>query len=220
MNNSGKILARSAGFQFIKTAQAATLDSVLPEPSASVAEGPSFLTAKNIYFIALALFGAFVLVVIVLGVRSKREDEPTRRGLVRVAANRTARVAAIGAGLSAIIGARMAGASRIIGIDINESKFALAQKLGATDVINPQHFAKPIQDVIVKVNAQGSPVRVRDVGTVTDSSDIQTNIVRTDGRRSVLMSIYKTGSASTLDIVSRVQATMRRAAALGVSACA
>jgi uncharacterized membrane protein len=33
-----------------------------------------------------------------------REDEPTRRGLVRVAANRTARVAAIGAGLSAIIG--------------------------------------------------------------------------------------------------------------------
>jgi len=34
-----------------------------------------------------------------------REDEPTRRGLVRVAANRTARVAAIGAGLSAIIGA-------------------------------------------------------------------------------------------------------------------
>jgi uncharacterized membrane protein len=33
-----------------------------------------------------------------------REDEPMRRGLVRVAANRTARVAAIGAGLSAIIG--------------------------------------------------------------------------------------------------------------------
>ena len=33
-----------------------------------------------------------------------REDEPTRRGLMRVAANRTARVAAIGAGLSAVIG--------------------------------------------------------------------------------------------------------------------
>lgn len=34
-----------------------------------------------------------------------REDEPLRRGLLRVAANRTARVAAIGAGLSAVIGA-------------------------------------------------------------------------------------------------------------------
>jgi uncharacterized membrane protein len=33
-----------------------------------------------------------------------REDEPMRRGLLRVAANRTARVAAISAGLSAVIG--------------------------------------------------------------------------------------------------------------------
>jgi S-(hydroxymethyl)glutathione dehydrogenase/alcohol dehydrogenase len=49
-----------------------------------------------------------------------------------------------GIGLSAIIGARMAGASRIIGIDINESKFDLAKQLGATDVINPQNFDKLI----------------------------------------------------------------------------
>lgn len=34
-----------------------------------------------------------------------REDEPLRRGLLRVAANRTARVAALGAGVSAVIGA-------------------------------------------------------------------------------------------------------------------
>ena len=35
-----------------------------------------------------------------------------------------------GIGLSAVIGARMAGASRIIGIDINTSKFDLAQTTG------------------------------------------------------------------------------------------
>ena len=44
-----------------------------------------------------------------------------------------------GIGLSAIIGAQMAKAGRIIAIDINESKFALAEKLGATDCINPKH---------------------------------------------------------------------------------
>ena len=39
---------------------------------------------------------------------------------------------------------------------------------------------EPIHDVVVKVDARGNPVRVRDLGTVTDSSDIQSNIVRTD----------------------------------------
>ncbi|MGL6047175.1 MAG: zinc-binding dehydrogenase, partial [Vogesella sp.] len=71
-----------------------------------------------------------------------------------------------GIGLSAIIGARMAGASRIIGIDINESKFALAQKLGATDVINPQHFAKPIQDVIVEMTDGGVDFSFECIGNV------------------------------------------------------
>ena len=45
-----------------------------------------------------------------------------------------------GIGLSAIIGARMAGASRIIGVDINESKFDLAKQLGATDCNQPNEI--------------------------------------------------------------------------------
>src|SRR5215475_4756249 len=40
-----------------------------------------------------------------------------------------------GIGLSVIQGAAMAGAGRIIGIDINAKKFPLAQQLGATDVL-------------------------------------------------------------------------------------
>ena len=39
-----------------------------------------------------------------------------------------------GIGLAAIIGARMSGASRIIGIDVNPSKFAMAEKLGGRQV--------------------------------------------------------------------------------------
>lgn len=71
-----------------------------------------------------------------------------------------------GIGLSAIIGARMAGASRIIGIDINEKKFELAQKLGATDVINPQTFDKPIQDVIVEMTDGGVDYSFECIGNV------------------------------------------------------
>src|SRR6478752_1113230 len=63
----------------------------------------------------------------------------------------------------------------------------------------------PIQDVIVKVNPQGSPVRVRDVGTVTDSSDIQTNIVRTDGARAVYLRVNKQPIANTVGVVDALR---------------
>lgn len=71
-----------------------------------------------------------------------------------------------GIGLSAIIGARMAGASRIIGIDINESKFTLAKQLGATDVINPQEHDKPIQQVIVEMTDGGVDYSFECIGNV------------------------------------------------------
>ncbi len=66
----------------------------------------------------------------------------------------------------------------------------------------------PIQDVIVKVNQQGSPVRVRDVGTVTDSSDIQTNIVRTDGARAVYLRVNKQPIANTVAVVDALRAAL------------
>ena len=71
-----------------------------------------------------------------------------------------------GIGLSAIIGARMAGAGRIIGIDINESKFDLAKQLGATDVVNPNHFDKPIQEVIVDMTDGGVDFSFECIGNV------------------------------------------------------
>ncbi|MBY7787430.1 S-(hydroxymethyl)glutathione dehydrogenase/class III alcohol dehydrogenase [Vibrio fluvialis] len=71
-----------------------------------------------------------------------------------------------GIGLSAIIGARMVGASRIIGIDINEKKFGLAKQLGATDCINPQKFDKPIQDVIIEMTDGGVDFSFECIGNV------------------------------------------------------
>ncbi len=71
-----------------------------------------------------------------------------------------------GIGLSAIIGAVMAKASRIIAIDINESKFDIARQLGATDVINPKNFDKPIQDVIVEMTEGGVDFSFECIGNV------------------------------------------------------
>lgn len=71
-----------------------------------------------------------------------------------------------GIGLSAIIGATMAKASRIIGIDINEGKFELAKKLGATDCINPKHYDKPIQQVIVELTDGGVDYSFECIGNV------------------------------------------------------
>lgn len=71
-----------------------------------------------------------------------------------------------GIGLAAIIGARMNGAKRIIGIDTNPSKFAMAQKLGATDVINPKDFDAPIQQVIVDMTDGGVDFSFECIGNV------------------------------------------------------
>ncbi|WP_323064087.1 S-(hydroxymethyl)glutathione dehydrogenase/class III alcohol dehydrogenase [Aeromonas jandaei] len=71
-----------------------------------------------------------------------------------------------GIGLSAVIGARLAKAGRIIAIDINESKFPLARKLGATDCINPNDYDKPIQEVIVELTNGGVDFSFECIGNV------------------------------------------------------
>jgi multidrug efflux pump subunit AcrB len=57
-------------------------------------------------------------------------------------------------------------------------------------------------------NINGAVIYVRDVAHVRDGSPPQTNIVRVDGRRAILMSIMKTGSASTLDIISGIRSRL------------
>jgi S-(hydroxymethyl)glutathione dehydrogenase/alcohol dehydrogenase len=71
-----------------------------------------------------------------------------------------------GIGLAAIIGARMSGAKRIIGIDTNPSKFAMAEKLGATDMVNPKDHDKPIQQVIVEMTDGGVDYSFECIGNV------------------------------------------------------
>jgi S-(hydroxymethyl)glutathione dehydrogenase/alcohol dehydrogenase len=71
-----------------------------------------------------------------------------------------------GIGISALIGATMAKASRIIGIDINPARFELAKQLGATDCINPKDYDKPIQDIIIELTEGGVDYSFECIGNV------------------------------------------------------
>ncbi|MEM5455066.1 efflux RND transporter permease subunit [Paraburkholderia phytofirmans] len=63
---------------------------------------------------------------------------------------------------------------------------------------------KALGDLPVKA-ANGTTVYIRDIANVRDGSPPQTNIVHVDGRRSVLMSVLKNGSVSTLGIISGIK---------------
>ncbi|MBV9886499.1 MAG: efflux RND transporter permease subunit, partial [Acidobacteria bacterium] len=71
---------------------------------------------------------------------------------------------------------------------------------------SPQTIAE-LNDLPVKT-VNGATIYMRDVAHIRDGFLPQTNIVRANGQRGVLMSAYKTGSASTLDMVNDLKATL------------
>lgn len=71
-----------------------------------------------------------------------------------------------GVGLSAIQGAVMAKAERIIAIDINPDKFKLAKQLGATDCINPKDHTENIAQVIIDMTDGGVDYSFECIGNV------------------------------------------------------
>ena len=73
-------------------------------------------------------------------------------------------------------------------LDLNDSPKAIAD----------------FNDMPIKV-VNGAVVFMRDVAYVHDGSPPQTNVVQLDGRKGVLMSVLKIGSASTLDIIAGIK---------------
>jgi CzcA family heavy metal efflux pump len=140
----------------------------------------------------------------------------------------------IRADLATIQGAQMpypyGGKQRLVMIDIDPQRlFAwgvsprdVNSAISAQNVIVPTGTAKigdteyPIvlnasPDLLSQIESipiktvRGTTVYVRDVAHVRDGYSPQTNIVHVEGQRSVLMSILKQGSASTLDVVQRIR---------------
>ena len=74
----------------------------------------------------------------------------------------------------------------------------------------PQTIAE-LNDLPVKTS-NSSTLYMRDVAHIRDGFAPQTNIVRQDGNRGALMSIYKNGNASTLEIVKGIKSIVAQAA--------
>src|SRR6202171_1046015 len=122
------------------------------------------------------------------------------------------------------------GKQRVVSVDINPTALQ-AKGLSAVDIVNavsaqnlilptgtaklgtleynvemngsPQSVAE-LNDLPVKT-VNGATIYMKDVAHVRDGFSPQTNIVLSNGQRGVLMSIYKTGTASTIDIVDKVK---------------
>jgi CzcA family heavy metal efflux pump len=122
------------------------------------------------------------------------------------------------------------GKQRLVSVDIDSA--ALQSKgLSPVDIvnaINAQNLILPTGTVklgsleyLVEMNGSplnmeglndlpiktvnGATIYMKEVAHVRDGFSPQTNVVRVNGQRGVLMSTYKTGGASTLDIVDRVK---------------
>jgi CzcA family heavy metal efflux pump len=65
-----------------------------------------------------------------------------------------------------------------------------------------------LNDLPVKT-VNGATIYMKDVAHIRDGFTPQTNVVRVNGQRGVLMATYKTGGASTLDIVDRVKEVLK-----------
>src|SRR5947209_6852273 len=84
-------------------------------------------------------------------------------------------------------------------------------KMGATEYNIKLNSSPDVVDAFNQIPVKtinGIPVYIKDVAHVRDGYAVQTNIVRRDGRRAVLMTVLKGEGASTLSVVQRVREAM------------
>src|SRR5262249_57945113 len=74
---------------------------------------------------------------------------------------------------------------------------------------NQFELAQPMQDIVVrKSGPNGVPIHVKDLGSVEDSAEKQTAIVRVNGNRAVFLRVNKQPGANTVAVVDQVKELM------------
>ena len=77
--------------------------------------------------------------------------------------------------------------------------------------VNANGLLPKIEDfntIVIKMNANGAPIFLKDVGYAKDSGAIQTNIVHIDGKRQVYVPIFKRPGANTIEAIEAVKAKL------------
>jgi multidrug efflux pump subunit AcrB len=108
-----------------------------------------------------------------------------------------------------VSGAEVVNAVSAQNVILPEGTIKLGQREYDVQLNSSPSLVPELNDLPIKV-VNGTTVYVRDVAHVHDGFQFQTNIVHVNGRRSALLTILKTGKASTLDIVSRVYQELPR----------
>src|SRR2546421_680265 len=81
-------------------------------------------------------------------------------------------------------------------------------KMGATEYTVKINSSPDVIEAFTQIpikTVNGVPIYMKDVAHVRDGYAVQTNVVRRDGRRAVLMTVLKGEGASTLDVVQRIR---------------
>jgi hydrophobe/amphiphile efflux-1 (HAE1) family protein len=99
----------------------------------------------------------------------------------------------------------------------NDSNFLLPSgdlKLGQFDynVFTNNQFSvvEPMESIVVRRTASGTPIRIRDIGRVEDSAESQQSVVRVNGERAVYLRVNKQPGGNTVEVVDQVKALMPR----------
>src|ERR1700743_661409 len=79
------------------------------------------------------------------------------------------------------------------------------------DLNSDTQTVQELNDLPIKT-IDGTTIYVGDVATVSDGFGPQKNVVRQDGKRGVLLTIYKAGDASTIDVVNKTRKLLPRVA--------
>lgn len=95
---------------------------------------------------------------------------------------------------------------------VNDSNFLMPSgdvRIGTVDykllTNNQFQLVKPMEDIVVR-KIGDTPVRVRDLGYVSDSHETQSSVVRVNGERAVYLRVNKQPSANTIEVVDAVRA--------------
>ena len=211
---------------------------VFLQPGASVSDGVAQITASGQTILRLMppgitppfviRYNASSVPILQYSLASKKFSEQELQDF----ANNRVKI-----GLSTVRGASVpypaGGKARVVAVDIDLAALK-AKNLAPQDVVNAfnaQNFVLPsgtakigateynvslnsnpavlmaLNDLPVKT-VNGAVIRVGDVAQVHDGYQPQQNIVRLDGVRGVLLTIFKTGFASTLSVVDDVKQAM------------
>lgn len=125
------------------------------------------------HFLRVSSFSEFTVVDVAHVVKIDPSAPPSRACLLgcgvstgvgaackaaKVKAGSTVAIFGLGAiGLAVAEGARLSGASKIIGIDINPDKFETGKKFGVTDFLNPKdNDTKPMSQIIIEMTSGGA----------------------------------------------------------------